>query len=298
MLANKYRPQQFSDVVGQDVCIKILEKQIQTNTYSNALLFSGNAGCGKTTCAKIFANKINGELYEIDCASHNGVADVKEILENARLKPLVMDYKVFILDEAQTLSQQAWSSMLITLEEKIPTSIFIFCTTDPQKIPNTIMSRVQRFNFLPIVDAEMLDRLHTICANEQIQISDEALSYIIKSANGNLRQALTNLDKCLLYEDLSKDGVCHALNIVSYNLLGDICQAYKINDTEHLIKLVELVYNNGYELSSFVKQLLDYCLSKDRNISLIQCLLTILQDIRYDDCPKNLIIAHLITGGM
>lgn len=293
MLATKYRPSQFSDVVGQDVCIKILEKQVAENSYSHAILFAGNAGCGKTTCAKIFAKQIDGEIFEIDCASHNGVDDIKELINESKIKPLVYSYKVFILDECQTLSPQAWASMLITLEENLPTSIFLFCTTDPQKIPNTIMSRVQRFNFIPITENDMLNRIKQICSAENIIIEDEALKYIIHSSNGNLRQALTSLDKCILFGDLSVKGVCKALNIVTYDICDSVYTAYIQHNTIELIKLIEDVYNNGYELHSFVRQLLDYAISK-QNLPMIECLLTSLQEIRYDDCPKNLIIARLI----
>ena len=150
MLAQKYRPQSFDEVIGQDVTVRILQNQIKDKNYSHSMLFTGNAGCGKTTCARIFANQIDGEIHELDCASHNGVADIKEIIDKARVKSLVHEYKVFILDECHTLSSAAWPALLITLEENLPHTIFIFCTTDVQKIPSTIISRVQRFNFLPI----------------------------------------------------------------------------------------------------------------------------------------------------
>lgn len=293
-LANFYRPTEFSQVCGQDVNIKVLNKQVNTNTYNHPFLFVGNAGCGKTTCARILANKINGEIIELDCASHNGVADIKEIIDRASVKPLLHDYKVIILDECHTLSSQAWSSLLITLEENIPTAIFIFCTTDPQKIPSTILSRVQRFNFLPITNEDMLERLKYICKEESISITDIALTYIIKSAKGNLRQALTNLDKCLLYEDLSAESICKVLNIVSDNILDDVYTAFENKDIKLITKLIQDTYNNGYELHQFTRQLLDYCIEKKTNLELVERLLTILQDIRYDDNPKNIIIARLI----
>lgn len=297
-LANKYRPQVFEDVTDQDVCTKVLSKQIENKSYSHALLFAGNAGCGKTTCARIFANAINGEIIELDCASHNGVAEIKDIVSTARTKPLIKDYKVIILDECHCLTKESWASLLIVLEENIKTAVFIFCTTDTQKIPNTIISRVQRLNFLPITHDGMLNRLHSICNDENISINDDALEYIIFSANGNLRQALTNLDKCLLYSesDLSVENVCKALNIVSTNVMRDICKAYGDGDIIDLINLIESVYNNGYELHQFIRQLLDYCLSHNLDdLTLINRLLVILQDIRYDDSPKNIIIARLIS---
>ena len=292
-LANKYRPQEFEDVCTQEVCTKILNKQINDKSYSHAMLFAGNAGCGKTTCARIFANKIDGEIMELDCASHNGVADIKEIVEYARTKSILHEYKVIILDECHTLTPQAWASMLIVLEENLPNSIFVFCTTNTEKIPNTIISRLQRYNFIPINDKDMTTRIKFICSKENISITDEALSYIVKSAKGNLRQALTNLDKCLLYEDLSINSVCKVLNLVSLDVMSDLFNAYSNKDTNKLISLIEDIYNNGYELHQFCRQFLDYSLTKS-DMSLIDKLLTIIREIKYDEAPKNLIIAYLI----
>lgn len=296
-LANKYRPTKFEDVCDQEVCTKVLSKQIAKKSYSNVILFVGSAGCGKTTCAKIFANEINAEIIELDCAKNGGVAEIKEICEKARIKPLIKDLKVFILDECQCITKEGWSSMLITLEEKIPSAIFIFCTTDPQKIPNTILSRCMRLNFTPITDAGMKKRLTTVCDAEHIVITDDAMEYIIASAKGSLRQALTNIDTCLLYEELQLDvdTVCKVLNMVSLDVLADICEAYKNKDQNKIIDLIEAVYNNGYELHYFTRQLLDYCVTKNRDIKLMETLLTTLQDIRFDDSPKNIIIARLIV---
>lgn len=292
-LANKYRPQDFVDVTGQEVNIKILTKQINDNTYSHSILFAGPAGCGKTTCAKILANKIDGEVIELDCASHNGVADVKEIIEIAKNKPILHNYKVFILDECHTLSPQAWSSMLITLEENLPYAIFIFCTTDTQKIPDTIISRLQRFNFLPITEKDMLARLKVICNKENLNVSEESLSYIVSVSKGNLRQALTNLDKCVMYDDFSVESVCKVLNIVSKHVLVDLYNAYENKSTSDIINIIESLYNNGYELHQFVTQFLNYCLNQN-DFKLVERILQLIRDIRYDDNPKNIIIASLI----
>ncbi len=294
-LANTYRPTEFSDVCDQEVICKILNKQIESKSYSHAILFSGPAGCGKTTSARIFANKIDGEIFEYDCASHNGVADIKEIIENARVRSLINTYKVFILDEAHTLSSQAWSAMLITLEENLPNSIFIFCTTDTQKIPNTIISRVQRFNFIPISNNSIIDRLKFVCNNENISIEDLALNHIANHANGNLRQALTDLDMCILYGELTDSNVCKVLNIVSDNIMENLSTAYIEKNINDIINIVTSLYEHGYELHLFIKQFLNYCLNNKLDMSLIDCILTIMQDIRYDDSPKNIIIARLIV---
>lgn len=292
-LANKYRPTTFSDVVGQDVICKILQKEIDTNNYTHSILFTGGAGTGKTTCGKIFANLIDGEVIFLDCAAHNGVTDIKEIINKARIRSLIHTYKVFLLDECHSLSPNAWNSLLMTLEEDLPYSIFVFCTTDVQKIPNTIMSRVQRFNFVPIPDQIIRDRLKYVCEQENIEIDDKSLQYIIKSAKGSLRQALTNLDKCILY-GLSENDVCKALNIVSDDIMSELYNGFINHNKDTIIRLIEDIYNNGYELHIFIRYFLDYCLKQD-NINIVDCLLTIIQDIKYDDTPKNLIIARLLT---
>lgn len=292
-LANKYRPKTFEDVVGQDVCTKSLTNQINSNSYKHVLIFSGSAGCGKTTCARIFANMIDGEVIEHDCATHNGVADIKEIVDNSRVKSLLHPYKVIILDECQAITSQAWSSLLTVLEEDLPTSIFIFCTTDPQKIPFTIFSRAQRYNFLPIPNKIMMARLKQVVEKEQIEITDDALKYIVISAKGSLRQALTNLDCCLDYGQLDVESVCKVLSLVSVDVFVDLYTAFENKDRSTIIDIVNKLYNAGYELHHFARQFLDYCVTKS-NMDLLERLLTILQDIRYTDSPKNIIIARLI----
>lgn len=294
MLANKYRPTSFDDVLGQDVTVKILQNQIKDNNYSHAMLFTGNAGCGKTTCARIFANMIDGEIHELDCASHNGIADIKEIINKARIKSLIHEYKVFILDECHTLSSAAWPALLITLEENLPNTIFILCTTDSQKVPNTIISRVQRFNFMPIGDNLIHQKIAEVCNKENLQIKDDAISIITKSANGSLRQSLTNLDKCVFYKDLTEDSVRKVLSIVSYDIFEKLDDAIENKKAEVIIDLINEVYNNGYELHQFVRQYLDYASTK--NFKVAKILVNLLNEIRYDESPKVIIIARFITS--
>ena len=294
MLANKYRPTSFDDVLGQDVTVKILQNQIKDNNYSHAMLFTGNAGCGKTTCARIFANMIDGEIHELDCASHNGIADIKEIINKARIKSLIHEYKVFILDECHTLSSAAWPALLITLEENLPNTIFILCTTDSQKVPNTIISRVQRFNFMPIGDNLIHQRTAEVCNKENLQIKDDAISIITKSANGSLRQSLTNLDKCVFYGDFAEDSVRKVLSIVSYDIFEKLDDAIENKKAEAIIDLINEVYNNGYELHQFVRQYLDYASTK--NFKVAKILVNLLNEIRYDESPKIIIIARFITS--
>jgi DNA polymerase-3 subunit gamma/tau len=171
-LAVKYRPSVFAEVIGQESIKQILQDQISTKTHKNCYLFTGGAGTGKTTCARIFANEINngkGSFIEIDAASNNGVDNVREIIDNAKYKSLDSEYKIYIIDECHMLSTGAWNAMLKILEEPPAKTVFILCTTDPQKIPNTILSRVQRYDFQRISLDGIISRLEYIinCENEQ-----------------------------------------------------------------------------------------------------------------------------------
>ena len=171
-LATKYRPQKFDDIVEQDSIKIILENQVKTNNLKHAYLFCGSAGTGKTTSARIIAHMINNyetEPIELDCASHNGVDDVRAIIEDCKIRPYKGRYKVFLLDEVHMLSTQAWNAMLKILEEPPEYVIFLFCTTDPQKVIGTVLSRVQRFNFARISVNGITGRLKYIveCENNE-----------------------------------------------------------------------------------------------------------------------------------
>lgn len=168
-LAIKYRPKTWEDVTEQSSTKIILQQQLVSGEVKNAYLFCGPAGCGKTTCARIFASDINkgeGNPIELDAASNNGVDDVRTIIQQAKTKSLDSEYKIFIIDECHALSNSAWQAMLKIIEEPPAKSIFIFCTTDPQKIPKTILSRVQRYDFQRISQKGIVDRLEYILQQE------------------------------------------------------------------------------------------------------------------------------------
>ena len=168
-LALKYRPKNFSDLTEQKAVVEILTNQINTNTIKHGYLFCGGAGTGKTTSARIFASMINkgsGEPIELDAASNNSVEDIRRITEEAQTKSLDSEYKVFIIDECHMLSNSAWNAFLKTLEEPPTKSIFILCTTNPEKIPATILSRVQRYNFQRISFEGIVKRLEYVLQQE------------------------------------------------------------------------------------------------------------------------------------
>ena len=330
-LAIKYRPQTFEDLTEQSAVVTILTNQIETNTIKHGYLFCGGAGTGKTTSARIFANMINkgaGTPIELDAASNNSVEDIRRLTEDAQTQSIDSEYKVFVIDECHSLSNQAWQAMLKTLEEPPAKAIFIFCTTNPEKIPQTILSRVQRYNFQRISQEGIVQRLLYILRCEGAIASThlvEAVEYIAKIADGGMRDAITLMDKCLSYsKELTMDNVIKALGVTDYNTMFDLNNAFFENDKPKLIKIVSDVYSSGMDLKLFIKTyfefLLDlnvYCLTKDLGMTKIpeiwvdemksygshewsvsNNLLTYITDlqssIKWEQNPKAVIIAKFI----
>lgn len=264
-LAIKYRPKSWDSVVEQDNIKIILQQQLATNTFKNSYLFVGSAGTGKTTCARIFANEINkgqGNPIELDAASNNGVDNVRDIITQAQSQSLDSEYKVFIIDECHMITNAGWNAMLKLIEEPPAKSIFIFCTTNPEKIPKTILSRVQRYDFRRISQNGIVQRLHDICVFEQLApIPDngysEALEYISKIADGGMRDAITLLDKVLSYStNLTLENVIKALGTVNYDVMMQLTEAIYYYDAEKSIKILYDLYNEGKDLKQFVKDYL------------------------------------------
>jgi len=269
-LAIKYRPKTFDDVVEQGSVKQILQEQLRTKTHQNCYLFTGGAGTGKTTCARIFANDINegkGNPIEIDAASNNGVDNVREIIEDAKFKALDAPYKVYIIDECHMLSTGAWNAMLKLIEEPPAQTVFIFCTTDPQKIPATIISRVQRYDFQRITHDSIVSRLKYILdmENEEILNNDgpdraitydiEALGYIAKLADGGMRDAITLLDKCLSFSpDINVENVVQALGTVDYQVMFDLTNAIIDMESDKAVIIIEEAHRSGIDLKQFMKQ--------------------------------------------
>lgn len=269
-LALKYRPRTFDDVVEQGSVKQILQEQLRTKTHQNCYLFTGGAGTGKTTCARIFANDVNegkGNPIEIDAASNNGVDNVREIIEDAKFKALDAPYKVYIIDECHMLSTGAWNAMLKLIEEPPAQTIFIFCTTDPQKIPATIISRVQRYDFQRITHDSIVNRLKYILdmENEEILNDDgpdraitydiEALGYIAKLADGGMRDAITLLDKCLSFSpDINVENVVQALGTVDYQVMFDLTDAIIDMRAGDAVTIIEEAHRSGIDLKQFIKQ--------------------------------------------
>ena len=265
-LAIKYRPKTWGDVTEQESIKVILQEQLQTGTIKNAYLFCGGAGTGKTTCARIFANEINkgqGSPIEMDAASNSGVEDVRNISQQAKLKSLDSEYKIFIIDECHAISNTGWQAFLKLIEEPPAKSIFIFCTTDPQKIPKTILSRVQRYDFKRISEQGIVNRLRYILNEEQAHSSydTEAIQYIAKIAEGGMRDAITLMDKCLSFNtDLTLENVVKALGTVDYEVMMDLTDNIITKDSKNVIKIIEEVYSSGKDIKQFVSQYLRFLL--------------------------------------
>jgi len=268
-LAIKYRPSTWEDVTEQSAIKTILTQQLNTKTFKHAYLFCGPAGCGKTTCARIFANDINkglGNPIELDAASNNGVDDVRNIIQQSKTQSLDSEFKIFIIDECHALSNSAWQAMLKIIEEPPAKSIFIFCTTDPQKIPKTILSRVQRYDFQRISQQGIVERLLFICSEElDISCTDaklDAVQYIAKIADGGMRDAITLLDKCLSYDaDLTLENAVRALSTVRYDEMFVLTFSVLEKRSNEAIELIENIYNRGTDLKQFVKMYSQFVLN-------------------------------------
>ena len=280
-LYRKYRPKKFENVVSQTTIIQTLENSIKTSHIGHAYLFSGPRGTGKTTAAKIFARAVNClnykddlcnecknciysgqkecmDIIEIDAASNNGVDEIRELRNKVKILPSELKYKVYIIDEVHMLSIGAFNALLKTLEEPPEHVIFILATTDPQKIPNTIISRCQTFQFKKISPNDIKQMLEKIALNEKIEIEDDVLTSIASASDGGLRDAIGLLDKLSSYK-LGKitynDFLTMNGQIIENELLEfeNSILAYK---TDVMLEKIENYYNNGKDLVQILKQLI------------------------------------------
>lgn len=264
-LAVKHRPQQFEDVCGQENIISILNNQLKEKSFKNAYLFCGPSGCGKTTLARIFAKKLNngkGSIIEIDAASNNGVDDVRKIIEDSKFLPLDGTYKVYILDECHLFSNGAWNAMLKLIEEPPAKTIFMFCTTDPQKIPATILGRVQRYNFTKISEKQIVERLKHILKVENISTYEEsALQFIAKLSKGGMRDSISTMEKCLGYNsNLTIDNITKALGVVGYESMLHILNCIAIKNSKDILIKINQIYEQGIDIKLFIFSLIQLTL--------------------------------------
>lgn len=292
-LYRKWRPADFTDVKGQDAIVTTLKNQIKAQRVGHAYLFCGTRGTGKTTIAKIFAKAVNCEhpsdgnpcgecpvcrsiaagssmnVIEIDAASNNGVDDIRQIREEVQYSPTEGRYKVYIIDEVHMLSTGAFNALLKTLEEPPSYVIFILATTETHKIPVTILSRCQRYDFKRISIETIKNRLEELMKAEQVNVEDRALRYIAKAADGSLRDALSLLDQCIAFylgQDLKYDNVLEVLGAVDTEVFSRLLRMVRGSDTTGCIMLLEELVMQGRDLAQFVTDFVWYL----RNLLLVK----------------------------
>ena len=292
-LYRRFRPNEFQDVKGQDAIVKTLKNQIKTGRIGHAYLFCGTRGTGKTTVAKIFARAVNcdhpadgspcGEcamckaiaegssmnVIEIDAASNNGVDNIRQIREEVAYRPTEGRYKVYIIDEVHMLSVGAFNALLKTLEEPPEYVIFILATTEAHKIPVTILSRCQRYDFKRISIETICERLYELIEIEHLDVEDKAVRYIARMADGALRDAISLLDQCVAFyigERLTYDRVLEVLGAVDADVLGRLFEDLLSRDVKRVIETLDELIMQGRELSQLAADFTWYL----RNLLLLQ----------------------------
>lgn len=278
-LYRKFRPSNFEDVKGQDHIVKTLRNQIKAERVGHAYLFCGTRGTGKTTIAKILAKAVNCEhpvdgspcnecemcrkmnnhtslnVIEIDAASNNGVDNIREIIDEVQYSPTEGKYKVYIIDEVHMLSTGAFNALLKTLEEPPSYVMFILATTEVHKIPITILSRCQRYDFKRITIDVIAARLMDLMQQEQVDVEERAIRYVAKAADGSMRDALSLLDQCIAFyfgEKLTFDKVLEVLGAVDIEVFHQLLDIILAEDVPAAMKLVEDIVITGRELGQFV----------------------------------------------
>ena len=269
-LAVKYRPQTFAEICGQSITTKILTKVLEKQSFKNAYLFAGPSGCGKTTTARAFANAINGgigEPVEIDGASNNGVDQVRAIVESANQRSLVGNYKIYIIDECHMITTAGWNAFLKGLEETPEYTIFIFCTTEPNKIPATIQNRMQRFNIAKISSQEIKDRLTYVSQQEGFINYEDTCELISKLCDGCMREALTMLDQCAdLSNDLCLENTKIVLGEAPFERMLKLTNFLVSQNEQYTLAAIEMLASEGRDLKQFVNDYLSFTLELTKYI--------------------------------
>lgn len=282
--ARKYRPTKFSEVVGQEHVTATLLNSLKLGRVAHAYIFAGPRGVGKTTVARILAKAINClnpkdyepcnecemcveissgrsiDVLEIDGASNRGIDEVRDLRESVRYTPTKAKYKVYIIDEVHMLTKEAFNALLKTLEEPPPHILFIFATTEPHRVPPTILSRCQRFDFRRIEIQKIIERLKLIAQQDKIQIDDDSLFTIAKKANGSLRDALSIFDQVVSFcgEKIKIEDVINALNIIDQEIFFKVTDIVKNKDIRAGFELVDAIVKQGYDFQEFLSGLSEH----------------------------------------
>lgn len=319
-LYRKWRPQGFLDVAGQDNIVKTLENSLNSGRVSHAYLFTGPRGTGKTTVARILAKSLNCHMgptatpcgtceecqtvtagtslnvIEIDGASNNGVDDVRELREQVQFTPINAKYKVYIIDEVHMLSTAAFNALLKTLEEPPAHVVFIFATTDPHRLPATILSRVQRYDFQRFSEEAMVARLKTVVEGDGIHADTAALRLIAQHAGGGMRDALSILEKCSAFaEQITGHAVVEVLGVAPQEQI-DVFARYLLEDSKgEALQIIDDLYNHGKDLNQFAlsvvavlrRGILEGAASEEtKRLSAIELLSETVRDMRFAPDPR------------
>ncbi len=284
VLARRWRPRLFKDVVGQEHVTKTLQNAISADRIAHAYLFSGPRGVGKTTVARILAKAVNCiegpqpepcekcvncteissgksiDAIEIDAASNRGIDEIRELRESVKFAPVSGRYKVYIIDEAHMITHDAFNAFLKTLEEPPEHVIFILATTEAHKIPATILSRCQRFDFRTLTRSEIIDRLRKIADSDSLSIDDESLSLIAESADGAMRDAESMLDQLLSFGggEIQAEEVSSLLGLGEYRLLDQLAENILQSDSAESLKILNDLADRGADLSQCLKRLVSH----------------------------------------
>jgi DNA polymerase-3 subunit gamma/tau len=283
VLARKWRPQKFEDIVGQDFVQKTLQNAISSERVAHAFLFSGARGVGKTSTARILAKSLNCkqgpttspcnvcenckeiaegnsiDVFEIDGASNRGIDEIRELRENIKYFPSKSNYKIYIVDEVHMLTKEAFNALLKTLEEPPKHVVFIFATTEPHKIPITILSRCQRYDFKKISLKDISNHLTRILKEEGIKMSEASILQIAKAANGSMRDSQSILDQIISYggTDISDEAVNSILGVIDRTLIYKIVSAVINKDANEALKVIQSIYDYGYDINQFCFNILE-----------------------------------------
>jgi DNA polymerase-3 subunit gamma/tau len=282
--ARKWRPQRFDEVVGQEHITTTLKNELKSNRLAHAYIFTGSRGVGKTTTARILAKAINClnpidyepcnrceicksinefkslDIIEIDGASNRGIDDIRNLRETVRYAPTTGKYKVYIIDEVHMLTTESFNAFLKTLEEPPPHTIFIFATTDIHKVPLTIISRCQRFDFRRLQLNTIKEQLKKIAEAENINISDEALTIIAKKADGAMRDAQSYFDQIIAFcgNNVQAETIKKVLNIISQDIYFIVSDAIVRKDFNKAFQIIDLIHNNGWDFLDFYEGLIEH----------------------------------------